>query len=85
MIIQKELGKRILGGFITGFATSTGMGIGQEIYKVYQAIDPLYDARMKLRKAKRKKDFEIMMAQTNLKKEYKHKNRRGKKERKELA
>lgn len=84
MIIQKEIGKRILGGFITGFATSTGMGIGQEIYKMYQAIDPLYDARMKLRKAKRKRDFEIMMAQTNLKKEHKNKKRRGK-ERKELA
>lgn len=67
-MIQKEIGKTLAKRFVEGFAVSTGMSIGQELYKLYEAIDPLYDVRMKMKKAKRKKRFDKMIAQTDLKK-----------------
>lgn len=73
MIIEREIAKKLASGFVTGFVTSVGMGVGQEMYKLYQAVDPLYDTRMKVRKAKRKKNFDEIMSQTNLKEQKSYK------------
>lgn len=52
-----------------GLAQEIGRSVSKEGYKVFEAIDPLYDFRRKLEEKKRKKMFKDIMSQIDLKAE----------------
>lgn len=58
---------KIVINFVAGLVSSIGMAVGREGYKVFEAVDPLYDLRVKLSENKRKRQFDYIMSQTNLK------------------
>lgn len=66
MIIDKA---KLFNSFLIGATTALGSALVQETYKTYSAIDPMWDLRYKLAVKKRKKQFNKMMEQTNLKEE----------------
>lgn len=53
--------------FIMGAATALGQVLVGEIYRTYVDIDPFKGVRTKIKQKKRKKEFDKIMAQTNLK------------------
>lgn len=55
--------------FTAGLAQELGKSITHEGYKIFEAIDPLYEVRRRLEEKKRKKIFNDIMAQTNLRAE----------------
>lgn len=56
-------------GLTMGLAQALGFGAGMEIVKIFQAADPLYEVRMKVKQDANKRRFEHIMAQTDLKSE----------------
>lgn len=66
MVIDKV---KLLNSFLIGATTALGGALVQETYKTYAAIDPMWDLRYKLAVKKRKKQFNNLMKQTNLKEE----------------
>lgn len=55
--------------FIAGMLSAAGQCLVSEVYRTYVDIDPLAGMRRKIKVRKRKKEFDKLMAQTNLKEE----------------
>ena len=55
--------------FVLGALTTLGQIAVSEIYRTYVDIDPFKGVRTKIKVKKRKKEFDKLMAQTNLKEE----------------
>lgn len=55
--------------FLEGALPAVGGAVINECYKIYTAIDPTWEVRFKLGAKKRKKQFDNLMKQTNLKEE----------------
>ena len=53
--------------FMTGLMMEVGAVVVKEMYDIYKDIDPLKDVRQKMKAKRRKKEFDHIMAQTNLK------------------
>ena len=64
MVIDKV---KLMNSFLIGATTALGTAIVQETYRTYTAIDPMWEVRFKLGRRKRKKQFDHLMEQTNLK------------------
>lgn len=65
MIIKPNV--KLLIGFGVGLTQALGLSTGMEMYKIFKAIDPLYETRVKLAESKNKKRFDHIMSQTDLK------------------
>ena len=67
MVIDKT---KLLNRFLEGAVTTAGTVLVRESYKMYKTIDPLRNVRVRnFGESKRKKLFDDIMAQTNLKME----------------
>lgn len=55
--------------FIMGAVYALGQVAVSEIYRTYVDIDPFSGVRAKIKSKKRKKEFDKLIAQTNLKEE----------------
>lgn len=55
--------------FIMGAISAAGQVVISEIYRTYVDIDPFAGVRNKIKVKKRKKQFEKLIAQTDLKRE----------------
>lgn len=53
--------------FIMGAVSALGQVVVSEVYRTYVDIDPFAGVRTKIKQKKRKKEFDKIMAQTNLK------------------
>ena len=65
MIIKPN--PKLIIGFGAGLAQALGLSTGLEMYRMFKAIDPLYETRVKLAESKNKKRFDHIMSQTDLK------------------
>ena len=55
--------------FIAGMLSAAGQCLVSEVYRTYVDLDPMSGVRARMKVKKRKKEFDKIMAQTNLKEE----------------
>ena len=62
-----KVNPKLIISFGAGLLQGVGLGVGKEMYKMFQAADPFYETRLKISEQTNKKRFEHIMSQTDLK------------------